>query len=620
MKTYLRVLKYAFRYKAQAIVYSISTILAVIFSTATFVMLEPLLNVLFYPDKLKEIQAAPKVDVSIRFVMDWILELASQFSRGGDKSTALLVVTAFVVLMNLLGNFFKFVANVYMGTLRSRVVEDIREATFAKLVRQELNYLENQRKGDIISRVTSDVQEVEYTVVMTFESIIRDPFTIGFVLFTMFSKSWQLTLFIFIVLPISALLVSRISKFLKASAVETQINYGRIMSVVEETISGIRIIKAFNAEKYIKKIFDVFNGNYSHLTRKQWHKKALVPIFSESLMVFAVGAVLWYGGNLVYKGVMAPPAFISYMTLFYMLTQPAKSLAQSFSNIPKGIASADRIFVLMDNPITIADKTDAVEVLDFKKNIEIRDLSFAYVVENVIHKVNLNIEKGKVIAIVGPSGSGKSTLAELILRFYDPQHGQILLDGVDIKDIRLHNLRQMMAVVTQEPILFNDTFYNNIAFGLAGVTQQMVEDASRAANAHDFIMESKEGYQAMIGDRGGLLSGGQRQRISIARAVLKNPPILILDEATSSLDTQSEKTVQDALYRLMKQRTSIVIAHRLSTIQDADNIVVMEKGQIIEQGTHHELVAANGLYKGLYQLQQYENVVAEEEAAIKIPE
>jgi subfamily B ATP-binding cassette protein MsbA len=487
------------------------------------------------------------------------------------------------------------------------VVEDLRESVFARLLGLNIGYVEGERKGDIMSRTTSDVVEVEHSVVTTFESLIRDPVSILYYLGLMLMFSVKLTLFIFIVLPVAAILISRITKSLKSDAVETQSTFGQIMSVVDETVGGIRIIKAFNGEGYIKGIFDRFNAFYSKLTRRQWHKKALIPIFSESAMVLVFGAVLWYGGNLVYRGEMDNASgFITYLGLFFLISRPAKSISSSFSNIYKGIASADRIFHLMDIEPKVKSRPGATRLTTFEQNIEIRNLSFAYKTEDVLHGINLKIEKGKVYALVGASGSGKSTLAELILRFYDPTGGQILIDGHDLRDVDLHSLRQMMAVVTQEPILFNDTIYNNIAFGQQQVTLEQVEAAARAANAHDFIMESPDGYQTLVGDRGGLLSGGQRQRISIARAILKNPPILILDEATSALDTASEKLVQDALYRLMAHRTSLVIAHRLSTIQDAGEIIVLEKGRIVEKGTHSDLLALGRKYRSLYRMQSFE--------------
>lgn len=610
MKTYLRILGYAKPYTAKIVSYILSTLLYVVFSGLAFYMIQPMLQLLFHPPVALP-AAVPHFGFSINGLRAWVEYEGTWVSTHVSRSTALLYVTLFIVGLNLAGNIFKFLSSRTMGTIRTRVVEDMREDAYSKLIKLPVKYLENERKGDIIGRITSDMIEVEHSVVVTFESIIRDPFNIIYILYLMIMESWRLTLFIFIVLPLSATLISRITKTLKRDAKDTQHLLGRILSIVDETIGGIRIIKAFNAESYIKKVFDKLNQSHSRITRIQWHKKALVPIFSESAMVLVVGLTLWYGGNLVFSGHMKDSAFITYISMFYLVSRPAKSLSQAFGNIYKGLASGERIFGLMDTPLDITESAAPTPVKEFNHQIEIRDVSFAYVKEPVLKHIELNIEKGKIYALVGPSGSGKSTLAELLLRFYDPTEGSILIDGVNLKDMATADLRALTAVVTQEAILFNDTIYNNIAFGMPHVTEQQVLEAAKAANAHNFIMETEQGYQTNIGDRGGLLSGGQRQRLSIARAILKNPPILILDEATSALDTSSEKIVQDALYTLMAHRTSIVIAHRLSTIQDADEIIVLDKGVIAERGSHQQLIASNGLYKSLYQLQQLETGAVE---------
>jgi ATP-binding cassette, subfamily B, bacterial MsbA len=610
MKTYLRILRYAKPYKDKIIFYSVFTLFSVIFTTMAMYMLWPVLEMLFNPDKqLEALKHYPVFSITdaYAFLRQWVQYHAADIVVHVSKSAALLYVTGFVVLLNLLGNFFKFLSSRYLGTIRTRVVEDLRHSVYHKLIRHDISYVENQRKGDVLSRVTSDVSEIENSVVITFESIIRDPLAVIWTLAIMLRMSWQLTLFIFVVLPPAAIVISRISKILKATATDTQSFYGRIMSIVDETISGMRIIKAFNGENYTGDIFDGFNQRYSRLTRRQWHKKALVPVFSESAMVGVVGLTLWFGGNRVYAGQLTPGEFISYLAMFYLLISPIKSLSQAFGNIYKGLASGERMFSLMDTPVTIQESENAKTVNEFESTLEIQNLNFSYGKEPVLNDINIKIEKGKTYALVGPSGSGKSTLAELILRFYDPVGGQILIDGTDLKNIKLESLRKLTAVVTQEPILFNDTIFNNIAFGMPEVSRERVEEAAKSANAHQFIMETELGYETNIGDRGGLLSGGQRQRLSIARAILKNPAILILDEATSALDTSSEKLVQDALYKLMENRTSIVIAHRLSTIQDADEIIVIDKGRIVERGSHGRLISMNGMYTMLSQLQQLES-------------
>jgi len=605
MKTYLRIIRYAKPYRGKIIYYTFCTLFSVLFSTLALYMLWPVLDMLFNPkQQVAAIQQYPVFGMRSAYLREWVQYHAANISLQKGPRAALLYVIGFVVALNLLGNLFKFFANRFLGTIRTRVVEDLRRSVNQRLVYQEVSYLENQRKGDIVSRVTSDVAEVENSVVVTFESIIRDPLAIGWALGMMISMSWQLTLFIFAILPVAATLIGRVSKFLKQNATDTQSIFGRVMSIVDETISGIRIIKAFSAEEHMIEIFDKFNRRYSRLTRQQWHKKALVPVFSESAMVAVVGITLWFGGNMVYEGKFTGGAFIAYLSMLFLLIAPLKSFSAAFGNIYKGLASGERIFELMDAEVTIKDNPESKEVTGFNHSLEIRDLSFAYNKDLVLNQINLKVEKGKIYALVGPSGSGKSTLAELMLRFYDPSSGQITLDGIDLREIKLESLRSLTAVVTQEAILFNDTVYNNIAFGMPHVSEAEVIAAAKAANAHDFIIEMEGEYQSNIGDRGGLLSGGQRQRLSIARAILKNPAILILDEATSALDTSSEKLVQDALYRLMENRTSIVIAHRLSTIQDADTILVMDKGRIAEQGTHRELIEKDGLYTYLSKLQQ----------------
>jgi ATP-binding cassette, subfamily B, bacterial MsbA len=605
MKTYRRIISYARPDRGSVVMYVFFTLLAVLFAGATLAMLQPLLDMLFY----KEVVAKTGAETGLFLdnFKNWVGTQTRTIQTTYGQSRALLYVTLFIALLNLGGNVFRFLSSYVLGTIRTKLIERLRENVFSKMVGLHIGYIEGERKGDIMTKVTSDVAEVENSVVVTFESVIRDPLTIIVFLGIMLYQSWELTLFIFAVLPVTAIIIGLISKSLQRDARSTQQVFGRIMSVVDETISGIRIIKAFHAEGFTRKVFARFNSAYSRLSRKQWHKRALVPAFSETTSVITIALIMWYGGNLVYKGSMQASEFIAYIALFSQLIKPAKSFSQSFGNIYKGIASGERIFEIIDTPPEVTDNPKAQEVSDFKRAIEVKSLHFAY--SNripVLQDINLTVEKGKVYAVVGPSGSGKSTLAELLLRFYDPTGGAIYLDGRDLREIKIQSLRNLTAVVTQEPILFNDTVHNNIAFGMEGVNQDDVVNAATAANAHDFIIEMEHGYETNIGDHGGLLSGGQRQRLSIARALLKNPQILILDEATSALDTASEKVVQDALYRLMQNRTSVVIAHRLSTIQDADEIIVMEKGRIAERGTHTELINRDGLYTNLCRLQQLE--------------
>jgi subfamily B ATP-binding cassette protein MsbA len=570
-------------------------------------MLVPMLEMLFY-GKTTTTGAAADFSFSFNTVREWVSLKAQHIQSQDGQGAALLYVTLFIAGLNFMGNFFRFLSSYLLGTIRTRVIERIRENVFTRMVGLHIGYVEGERKGDIMTKVTSDVSEVENSVVVTFESVLRDPLTIIVFFGVLLYQSWELTLFMLAVLPFAAISIAIVSKSMRKDARQTQNTYGRIMSVVDETISGIRIIKAFHAEGFTKRLFGKLNKDYSKLARRQWHKRAVVPAFSETASVISIAIIMWFGGNMVYEGEMKAAEFIGYIAIFSQLLKPAKSFSNAFGNIDRGTASGERIFSLIDTPPEIVENPRAVAVTDFKEKIDIQSLSFAYSNEvTVLHNINLTIEKGKVYALVGPSGSGKSTLAELVLRFYDPTGGRILLDGKDLRDIKLENLRDLTAVVTQEPILFNDTVHNNIAFGMDNVDREKVIEAAKAANAHDFISEMEHGYDTLVGDRGGFLSGGQRQRISIARALLKNPPILILDEATSALDTSSEKIVQDALYKLMAHRTSLVIAHRLSTIQDADEIIVLEKGRIAERGSHSELIERDGIYKSLYQLQQLED-------------
>ncbi len=603
MKTYFRILRYARPFLREIILHAIFILISVILVGLTFRMLQPLLEFLFY-----RTQAAPKLAphfrLSVEYLQEWVEYKAGRLVVEQGVQMALLFVTSAIVIFNVAGNVFRYFAAIYLSIIRTKVIENLRRQTFEKLLSMHVGYIENQRKGDILTRLTSDIAEVEQSVVVTFEALLRDPITIIFFLALMINISWQLTLFMLLMLPVTAIIVSTITKKLKRDAFGAQDMHGYIMSVSDETVTGMRIIKAFNAEGYVRRVFDKYNSTYSRLTRQLWFRRALVPSWSESSGVITVGIIMWFGGTLVYTGKMPAAAFISYIALVSQIIRPAKSFSQAFGNLYKGIASAERIFELVDAPIVVDEPAEAQSLKSFERDIVFSDVSFRYIEEEVLKNINLRFEKGKIYGLVGPSGSGKSTLVELLLRFYDPQSGSVSIDGIDLKHIRFEELRRLMAVVTQEPILFNDTIRNNIAFGLENVSDEDIIRAAKAANAHEFIVNTEQGYNTNIGDRGALLSGGQRQRISIARAVLKNPPILILDEATSALDTNSEKIVQDALYKLMQNRTSIVIAHRLSTIINADSIIVLEKGRILEQGNHEALIAIKGLYYSLYTMQQ----------------
>lgn len=604
MKTFWRILSYARPFKVQIGSHALFTILAVIFGGLSLTLLKPLLDLLFFEDKVTEqLQSAPEFAFSVDYLINFISYNMAEIIAENGKTRGLLYILAIVIVLNLAGNVFRYLSVYFISILRTGVIESMRNDTFKKVIRLQIAYFEGERKGNIMTRLTSDLTEVEHSVIITFESLLREPLTIIFFIFLMISFSWQLTIFIFVLLPVSAFAIALITRSLKRHAHQSQREFDSMMSVLDETISGMRIIKAFNAQGYINSIFTKYNQKYSRLNLKQMHRRTMAGPVSEILGVITVAGIIWFGGNLVFSGRMEPGGFIVFIFLFVQLLKPAKNLSSAYGNIHKGIASGDRIFALQDASLTIFNKPDAKRLKNFTDKIEYRDLNFSYTDEPVLKNINLTIEKGKIVALVGPSGCGKTTLAELLPRFYDPVEGAVLIDGHDLRDLAVEDLRGLIAVVTQEPILFNDTIANNIAFGLSDVKEEDIVAAAKAANAHDFVMKMANGYDTLIGDRGTLLSGGQRQRLSIARALLQNPPILILDEATSALDTASEKIVQDALQHLMQNRTSLVIAHRLSTVQDADEIIVLDKGRIRERGTHQQLLAQEGIYKNLHSLQ-----------------
>jgi subfamily B ATP-binding cassette protein MsbA len=497
----------------------------------------------------------------------------------------------------------------FISPIRSGAVRDIRNKLYVKTLHLPLSFYSEERKGDIMSRMTTDVQEIEWSIMQSLEMIFREPLTIVIYLIMMFAISTPLTIVAFVLLPITALLIGRIGKSLKRSATKGKEKMGILLSMMDETLGGLRIIKGFNAEKNVTEKFQKENDNYTNITIRMYRKVDLASPLSEFLGVTVLVIILYLGGKMVIVDQSMDGALlIMYIVMFSQLLTPAKSFTSAYYSVQKGLASSERIDQILNADLSIKDIQNPVAIKTFEKQIEYKNVSFAYregEVGWVLNNINLTIEKGKTIALVGQSGSGKTTLADMLPRFYDTTLGEILIDGVAIKNAKLKDVRELMGIVTQESILFNDTVYNNIAFGIENVTEQQVIEAAKIANAHEFIVQMPNGYQSNIGDRGSKMSGGQRQRISIARAVLKNPPILILDEATSALDTESERLVQDALNKLMKNRTSVVIAHRLSTIQHADEIIVMQKGEIIERGTHTELLNKNATYRKLHDLQSF---------------
>jgi subfamily B ATP-binding cassette protein MsbA len=515
-----------------------------------------------------------------------------------------------VIVSALLANLFRYLSARTMENLRVHTLLNFRRAVFNNVMNLHLAFFNNERKGDIISKIASDVQVVQFSVTSTLQVVFKEPLTLIAYMAWLFAISANLTLYSLLIIPVSAFVIAKIVKRLKEQATSSQQTYGNMISYLDEALSGIKIIKAFNATEFIKNKFDRENTKYSNITKSMARRQQLAPPVSEFFGILMVACIVLYGGHLIFTNdahALKPEAFITYVALFSQIMRPAKAMSDSFSNIHSGIAAGERVLALIDEKPLIKDAPNAVAVTEFSEGIHFKNVSFAYEEKPILSGINLTIPKGKTVALVGPSGGGKSTMMDLIPRFIEPQSGEIFIDDKNIGAVTMHSLRGLMGFVNQESILFNDSIYNNIAFGKADATPEQVEAAARIANAHSFILDTEQGYQTNIGDRGTKLSGGQRQRICIARAVLSNPPIMLLDEATSALDTESEKLVQDALNNLMKNRTSLIIAHRLSTIQNADMIVVLESGKIVQQGSHQELISRNGLYKKLIDMQTFES-------------
>ena len=606
MKKFYRVLSYIKPYLGYTGLNVLFNILTVVFSLFSFALLIPFLNLLFGINELVTVK--PEFGLSTDAFLKYLNYYISDIIINEGKIQALVYICAIILGAFFMRNFARFMAMYFMANVRIGAVKGMRNDIYGKLLILPLSFYDKHKKGDIIARVTSDVQEIEYSIMNYIEMIVRDPITIIAYLAFMISLSPKLSLFVLIILPLTGVIIGQIGKTLRKQSRIGQSRFAGLVATIEESISGLRIIKAFNAIKYSYNKFTEQNKEYSRILIWIYRRRDLSSPLSEFMSSAVIVVVLWFGGRMVLADTPTIQAadFITYIVVFSQIIPPAKTFAQGFFAIQKGIASADRIFEILDAEEVIEELPDALSVKSFKQEIEYRNVGFKYENEPVLKNINLKIGKGKLVALVGESGGGKSTMVDLLPRFYDVSEGAILLDGVNIKNIKIDHLRNLMGIVSQESILFNDTIFNNIAFGLTDVTEEDVIRAARIANAHEFIMATEEGYQTNIGDRGGKLSGGQQQRISIARAVLANPPILILDEATSSLDTESEKLVQDALANVMKDRTSIVIAHRLSTIQHADEIVVLKKGEIVERGTHSELIAKNGVYKRLQDMQSFE--------------
>jgi ATP-binding cassette, subfamily B, bacterial MsbA len=609
VKVYRRLLVYARPFRWFVIPFSIFTILAVIFSVFQFALIIPLLNVLFNPDTGTVSATAPAFSLSAGFIKD-IFYYEVYRLKAINPVYALYFITSVIVVAVLLTNTFRYLAQRTLIKARTLLVKRIREALFEKINHLHMGFFTKEHKGDLISRMNSDVFEIEGVAATSLEVLIKEPSLIIGYFIALFTISAQLTLFTLIIIPLSALGIATVQKKLKRDAKDAQASIGRLLTIMDETLTGMRIIRAFNATGFTLKKFSRENDFYRNASLAGFKRREMAPAFSEAAGVIVVAGILLYGGSLILKngqsaaGIQASE-FIAFIAIFSQVLRPAKAMVIAGANIQRGRGAGERILELIDKPIEVKDKADAKDLKNFNHSIEFNNVDFAYNETPVLKNISFTIQKGKTIALIGSSGVGKSTIADLIPRFYDVKAGAIFIDGTDIRDYKMESLRSLMSFVTQETFLFNDTIFNNIALSRPDATEEEVMAAAKIANAHDFILQTENGYQTVTGDRGIRLSGGQRQRLCIARAVLKNPSFLILDEATSSLDTESEKLVQDALSKLMKGRTTLVIAHRLSTIKEADEIIVLHDGKIIERGHHNELIEIDeGVYKKLTKMQQ----------------
>ena len=602
MKKFFRIISYIKEYKAQMAWYGLFITLSIVFSLFSLGMLTPFLDLIFGKSALSSLPVNAIDASSIKDVIYGFLQ--NNIAKYG-KSYALGWICLFIIVSIFLKNLFLYLSYYFLAPIRNEVTRKYSKLLYNKILALPIGYFTEQRKGDILSRSSNDIAELENSVVGALEGLIKEPLNIIGILIFLFFISFKLTLFVFVLLPIAGFVVGRIGRSLKKQTNKAQVKWGEILSQMEETLTGLRIIKGFNAERKVKKQFYGLIDDIFGIKNRISYRRDLASPISEFLGVTILSGVLWFGGNLVLSGdILSPGSFITYVALFSQIINPAKALSQAVYNVNRGTATLDRLNEILEAPVTVNDITNPIQLSEFKDSITFENVGFSYQDDTILHNINLTVKKGKLVALVGSSGAGKSTLADLVPRFHDVSEGQLLIDGVNIKDYSLHSLRQQISIVTQEPILFNDTIAANIALGKPEATEEEIIAAAKIANAYDFIIKKEGGFNSTIGDRGSKLSGGERQRLTIARAVLKNPPILILDEATSALDTESEKLVQDAINNMMQNRTSIVIAHRLSTIRHADEIIVMQKGKIVERGNHETLLAQNGYYQKLIEMQE----------------
>ncbi len=606
MKTFFRLLSYAKPIEKFALPYIPVTLLSVFFNTLNIALVVPLLQSLFIEHQTAVVELVkPQFAWTASYFQQLFYYYLHAVEATNGKMGALQYICTVIIISVFLSNLFRYWSQRIIENLRIYTLLNLRKAVFSNVMNLHIGYFNNERKGDIISKISSDVQVVQFSITSTLQIIFKEPFQILVYFAFLFTISAKLTVFSLLVVPVSGFVIARIVKKLKTQAAASHVAYGTMISYLDEALTGIKIIKAFNAVHFITNRFNKENEHYSEINRKMVARQQLGAPTSEFLGVCMVAVILLKGGAMVLSSEISPQAFIGFIALFSQVMRPAKAMTDAFSNLHQGLAAGERVLALIDTQAEIQNRPDAQELKQFNSSIELAHVSFKYGDNVVLKDVNLTIPKGKTIALVGSSGGGKSTLMDILPRFIEPSDGRLLIDGIDMKTYTMESVRSFMGTVNQESILFNDTIYNNIVFGRLHVTKEEVEHAAKVANAHQFIVDTEKGYQTNIGDRGVKLSGGQRQRICIARAVLANPAILLLDEATSALDTESEKLVQQALNNLMSNRTVLVIAHRLSTIQNADNIAVIDKGRIVEQGTHQELMLQEGLYYKLIQMQNF---------------